>query len=224
MTNEDVVITLSKVSRKKPQDIQPHLSLASLGLSSSFGLSAVRSLLEAGGSGKLPPLGMRMTVGQVIDLATGNGPSAEPAPKAAEVLVTSPPTQESSASPGGISINGMGLGMDMQEIASLPLAGDYRSDTFYAGHFHPSEIATAILRPDVRSHLCGIFCAKEAAKKSHPALLNLRMTELLVTHDPAGRPTLQLMDGDAVGASFAFLLSITHTEHYAAATCLTLER
>ena len=221
MMSDDVVLALSRVSRRKPGDIQPHLSLASLGLSSSFGLSAVRSLLEAGGAGKLPPLGARMTVGQLVDLVAGGEQPAVAAEPSTPVVL---PSAHDEPMPAAMSINGMGLGMDMQEIASLPPASDYRTDAFYTGHFHPSEIATAILRPDVRSHLCGIFCAKEAAKKSHPALLNLRMTELLVAHDPAGRPMLRLVDDVAPGAAFAFLLSITHTEHYAAATCLTIQR
>ena len=108
--------------------------------------------------------------------------------------------------------------MDIQDIASLPVTTDYRAHEFYISHFAPEEIATALLRPDPRAHLCGVFCAKEAAKKSHPDLLNLRMTDFFVSHDPTGRPALHLVDNHRL----KFLLSITHTAEFAAATCLTL--
>jgi holo-[acyl-carrier protein] synthase len=219
-----VVLALSKLSRKNSHDIQPHLSLASLGLTSSFGLSALRSLFESESGKKLPPLSVNMTVEQVIELITGG---------AAEVAVSSPqsaaPLPVTVRGDHGVpardaaqpSLAGIGLGMDMQEIGSLPAVSDYRTDAFYAAHFTQAEIATALLRPDPRAHLCGVFCAKEAAKKSHPALLDLRMTELIVLHDQAGRPAIRLKDDRAHGMRFEFVVSITHTERYAAATCLT---
>ena len=114
----------------------------------------------------------------------------------------------------------IGLGMDMQEIASLPNADDYREHAFYAGNFTPQELATAVLRPNPRAHLCGLFCAKEAAKKSHPALLDVRMSDLSVLPDETGRPVLRVADTVAAAAGLRFLVSITHTDTVAAATCI----
>ena len=214
---EQILAVLAKVARKKPHEIESHLSLASIGLSSSFGLSAVRSLIEAQGFPKLPPLTMRMTVAEVVALAAGGSAVLDVAP----IIVTAPaPRLEHRTG----SLAGLGLGMDMQDIGSMPLAADYRADPFYTAHFHPSEISTAVLRADLRSHLCGIFCAKEAAKKSHPALLELRMTDLLVTHDGMGRPTLQVLAEGVDIDAFEFLLSITHSDCYAAATCISVAR
>jgi holo-[acyl-carrier protein] synthase len=112
--------------------------------------------------------------------------------------------------------------MDMQEIASFPLADDLREHPFYAGNFTPQELATAVLRPNPRAHLCGLFCAKEAAKKSHPALLDVRMADLAVLPDATGRPVLRVADGVAGAAGLRFLVSITHTDAVAAATCVAL--
>jgi holo-[acyl-carrier protein] synthase len=111
--------------------------------------------------------------------------------------------------------------MDMQEIEYLPLAHDYHAHEFYAAHFAPPEISTSILRPNPRAHLCGIFCAKEAAKKSHPMLLNVRMSDFIINHNAAGRPLLNLAASVITEINFQFLLSITHTQQFAAATCLT---
>jgi len=116
----------------------------------------------------------------------------------------------------------VGLGMDMQEIATFPAADDFREHPFYAGAFTPQELATAVLRPNPRAHLCGLFCAKEAAKKSHPALLDVRMSDLCVLPDEAGRPVLRVADGAAAVVGLRFLVSITHTDTVAAATCVTL--
>ena len=212
-----------KISRKKPEQIQPHLSLASLGVSSSFGLSALRSLLEAQSSIKLPPLNANMKVDDLIRLAADGLNPARGRPVSAGVPEDAAPGVAPPAKGIDAALPpGLGLGMDIQDIASLPVAADYRTHEFYVSHFTPEEIATSLLRPDPRAHLCGLFCAKEAAKKSQAGLLNLRMTDFFITHDSAGRPDLQLVDGHHLKNRFRFLLSITHTAQFAAATCLAI--
>ena len=223
MDSHDVISALCRVSRKKPGDIQGHVSLATLGVNSSFGLSALRSLLESGGRTKLPPLNAGMKVNDLLGLFSGGTAGSDqavtqtPAVKTSSVIQSDVPVPNATkASPAN-----MGMGMDMQEIDELPEATDFLTHEFYSSHFAPSEIATAVLRPNPREHLCGIFCAKEAAKKSHPALLNLRMSDLFVSHDKEGRPLLRLAEGTLPEIRFQFILSITHTHRFAAATCLT---
>lgn len=219
MTHPGITAALCRMSRRKPEDLQPHLSLGSLGINSSFGLSALRSLVEAELRVKLPPLTASLRVEELYALAdrlqaTGSAAAVpvRPAPR------TAPQGTSVNVTPG--TALQLGLGLDMQEIDTLPDAADLRSDPFYAAHFSAEEIATALLRPDPRAHLCGIFCAKEAAKKSHPELLPLRMDELRVSHDDSGRPHLHLATAAVDGARFRFTLSITHTARTAAATCL----
>ena len=84
------------------------------------------------------------------------------------------------------------MGLDIQDVASMPVTDDYRADAFYSSAFSAAEIATALLRADPRVHLCGIFCAKEAAKKSNPSLLNEPMSAFAVAHDAQGKPLLSL--------------------------------
>jgi len=227
MDRNAVVAAICRMTRRKPGDVQGHLSLASTGLSSSFGLTALRSVLESQGCGRLPPLAATMTVDAIVDLVVGtpqavDGLATSPAAVPATASPASPasrPATSRSAAAGSLPI---GLGMDMQEIASFPATDDFREHPFYAGTFAPQELATAVLRPNPRAHLCGLFCAKEAAKKSHPALLDVRMSDLCVLPDEAGRPVLRVADSVAAAVGLRFLVSITHTDTVAAATCVAL--
>lgn len=223
MDTNRIIAALCKISRKTPERIQPHLSLASLGVSSSFGLSALRSLLEVQSSAKLAPLNANMKVADIIRLAAKGSDLTAGAELPPRVPTTAGDGAEAPANGFGANLPyAIGLGMDMQDFASLPIAADYRTHEFYISHFTPQEIATSLLRTDPRAHLCGIFCAKEAAKKSQPDLLNLRMTDFFVTHDPAGRPALHIVDEHRLKNRFRFLISITHTSEIAAATCVAI--
>jgi holo-[acyl-carrier protein] synthase len=223
MDSKKVIAAISRISRKKPEDIQGHLSLSTLGLNGSFGLSALRSLLEAENNTKLPPINGNMTVDNLIDLLTGSsrnsGMGVSTAQKSQSPNIEQP-AKNTTNRLAQIPMN-FGQGIDIQEIGELPLASDYRTNEFYSSNFAPSEIATAVLRPDPRAHLCGIFCAKEAAKKSHPTLLNLRMNDFIVHHDTKGRPLLSLSSASFREMNFQFQLSISHTSLFAVASCIT---
>jgi holo-[acyl-carrier protein] synthase len=230
MDRNAVVAAICRMTRRKPGDVQGHLSLASAGLSSSFGLTALRSVLESQGCGRLPALTPTMTIEALVDLVGGapqaaagpaTSPVAVPATVSPAPTVSRPQAPPATARPSAAAMP-IGLGMDMQEIASFPAADDFREHPFYAGTFTPQELATAVLRPNPRAHLCGLFCAKEAAKKSHPALLDVRMSDLCVLPDEAGRPVLRVADGVAAAVGLRFLVSITHTDAVAAATCVAL--
>lgn len=235
MHNQKVIAAIARITRKRPEDIQGHLSLGTLGVSASFGLSALRSILESEKGASLPQLTARMSVDQVIGLVgseatagSDQGGSSVPVrpalgrPKSVPAS-TSKPTHRVALGPmRPLPTANLGMGMDMQDIHSLPEATDMRSHEFYVSHFSPEELSTASLRPDPRAHLCGIFCAKEAVKKSHPELLNLRMNEITVSHDETGRPILRVNEAAISTGRFKFILSITHTDQIAAATCLSI--
>jgi holo-[acyl-carrier protein] synthase len=214
MNEEKVITAISRITRKKAADIKAHISLGTLGLSSSFGLSALRSLLEAECETRIPALHSNLKVGDLLALLSGTELKGDGQTECgSEAATVSFPGQ-----------GNIGLGMDIQEIDLMPSASDYRTHDFYCSHFVATEIATALLKPDPRVHLCGVFCAKEAAKKSHSSLLNLRMTDLLVNHDGQGKPWLRLSDSIVLPYSYDFVLSISHTARIAAATCITVWR
>ncbi len=209
---------IGQLCRTDAGSMQPHRSLRSFGITASLGLSIVRSQIEARTATKLPVITVETTVAELLALATGGDVGGRPS-LPVEVPAR-PPTASTRAtddpSMGGSRV--LGLGLDLQDIDALPRSADFRTDPFYAANFSPSELATAMLRPDPRAHLCGMFCAKEAAKKSHPALIDLRMDSMVVGHDQGGRPVLSLLDPSIV---LSFTISITHTSTFAAATCLT---
>jgi len=103
-----------------------------------------------------------------------------------------------------------GIGLDIEDLDSLPDAHDYREHEFYRDNFAPSEIVYCIQQPDVKASFAGLWAAKEAAIKSGAAkdpLAGLRAIE--ISHDSTGRPTYP-----------GCVLSISHTPKTAAAVCL----
>ena len=234
MDSTKIIAAIARITRMRPNDVHGHVTLATIGLNSSFGLSALRSLLEVEAGRRLPPLTVNMTVDQVLTLFASHSTSIPlPNSTSSPVATTSRSVVRPFAQTASLTaLNSrpmrylppanLGMGMDMQEIASLPRVADFRSDVFYTSHFTSQELATAVLRPEPLTHLCGIFCAKEAAKKSHPELLNVRMNQLFVSHDEHGRPMLNVSNDAIPPGRFQFILSITHTAQVAAATCISI--
>ena len=223
MDRAQVLSTIARVCRRNVGEISDTASLGTLGVTSSLGLTMLRSALEAESRRPCPVLDLEMRVSDVISAVI---PTTDVTRAASESARVDTATVRIPSAPGpslGASQEMLlGVGLDMQEIDSLPLAEDYRTEAFYAGNFSPVEIATAMLRPDARAHLCGVFCLKEAIKKSHPDLLNTRMDEILVSHDSKGKPSAVLSRSLAAAARYRFLVSITHTAKFAAATCVTI--
>ncbi|MBH9576427.1 4'-phosphopantetheinyl transferase superfamily protein [Inhella proteolytica] len=208
MSNDFLTNLLARMTRRS--SISEEATLASLGLSRSFGLGALRAQLEAQLGRRLPVLQPNLSVAALRALLATEG--AAPAAAAAPAEEPSAPTPSGGALP-------LGLGMDVQSLDSLPETDDLRAHPVYAGLFTAAEIAGALLKPEPRRHLCGLFCAKEAAKKAHPLLLNLHPLELEIRHDPAGRPLLRLGDASPAAArALRSLVAITHGKDFSAAT------
>jgi len=127
-------------------------------------------------------------------LPTGPVPHPTPAPAA---------TPAQGASWGGI-------GLDIEDVAALPEAEDYRQDAFYADNFSPAEVAYCLMQANVRASFCGIWAAKEAVLKSGLAPASLsRLIDIQIDHDETGRPTHPNCH-----------LSISHTAQTAVAVCV----
>lgn len=110
-----------------------------------------------------------------------------------DLLATKPIAQRSAARPPAIepiapTLGGLAVGLDIQDVASLPSASDYWDDPFYAGTFGKAEIAYAVLQPEPRTHFAGFWCAKEALRKCDPAFAGVNATAIVVAHEAAGRP------------------------------------
>jgi phosphopantetheine--protein transferase-like protein len=141
------------------------------------------------------------TVSQV--LGAEEAPSAD---GAASNVVTLPVRQSPPTIGGTVGE----IGIDVEEVDSLPLASDYREHPFYRDHFTPIEIAYCIRQSDTRASFCGLWAAKEAILKSGliPSSTHL-MNAFEISHDGSGRPTFP-----------GCRLSISHTSKSAVAVCI----
>jgi phosphopantetheinyl transferase (holo-ACP synthase) len=112
--------------------------------------------------------------------------------------------------------SGVQVGVDVQDIESLPVADDYWVHEFYVGMFDKTEIAYAVTQTDPRIHLTGCWCAKEALRKCDAAFQRVDFRLTVVAHESSGRP--YLVRQSPVGpVRLPHALSLSHTREVATA-------
>ena len=161
---------------------------------------------------ELPINFIPVTFGQMDAILSGKPAAASMALSAADIrpmVLTSPP------------LTGVHVGLDVQDIKSLPLARDYWEHEFYAGMFGACEIAYAVVHPEPRIHLAGFWCAKEALRKCDRSFATAGFETTVVAHDPTGRPYLvwRRATGDVV---LPHALSLSHTGEVATAVVIAI--
>jgi phosphopantetheinyl transferase (holo-ACP synthase) len=104
---------------------------------------------------------------------------------------------------------GLSVGLDVEDIRSLPTADDYWEHEFYRGNFSSSEVAYALLGTDPPTHFAGFWCAKEALRKCDRTFAELSPVLTAVAHESDGRPYLTL-DTEAGIVRLPHALSISH--------------
>ena len=114
---------------------------------------------------------------------------------------------ETVAAVAGVSAGNIGI--DIEELSSLPRAHDFRKDEFYIMNFTPSEIAYCVLQPDPYASFAGLFSAKEAIIKADGRLRSRSFNSIGITHGSEGEP---LYPG--------FHLSISHAGGVAVAVAI----
>ena len=103
----------------------------------------------------------------------------------------------------------LSVGIDIEEVASMPHADDYREHPFYQDNFTASEIAYCLLQANVRASFCGTWAAKEAVLKTGVvAAPEGHLKAIEIKRDGAGRPLFPQCS-----------LSISHTASTAVAMC-----
>ncbi|HEY8970723.1 MAG TPA: 4'-phosphopantetheinyl transferase superfamily protein [Puia sp.] len=111
---------------------------------------------------------------------------------------------------GGVYADNTGsIGIDIEEMSSLPRVHDFRKDEFYTMNFTSSEIAYCVLQPDPYASFAGLFSAKEAIIKADGRLRSRSFNSIGITHGPEGEP---LYPG--------FHLSISHAGGVAVAVAI----
>ena len=221
---ETVIGIIATISGKEKDKFTPDLSLRSLGVTSSIEILKIQSALERKFNQKLPPLGETWTIDRIAAQLGqgGNGNTAIAVAAPNRTAISREPISSDVEQSQPSSFSGLYIGVDIEEIERLPITSNYRTHDFYQSQFSNEEISYALLKPEPRMHLCGIFCAKEALKKSAIELIQLRMDEIQMQHRQ-GRPFIKTIH-DSINARFNFQVSISHSDHYAVATVLAIAR
>jgi phosphopantetheine--protein transferase-like protein len=107
------------------------------------------------------------------------------------------------------NVNELAVGIDMENISSMPLVNDFREDAFYTMNFTAAEIAYCILQNNPCASFAGLFAAKEAIVKADNLFKNKSFNTINIDHLPDGKPVFP-----------GFQVSITHTNDYAAAIAI----
>ncbi|HVS95265.1 MAG TPA: 4'-phosphopantetheinyl transferase superfamily protein [Puia sp.] len=81
-----------------------------------------------------------------------------------------------------------GIGIDIEDIASLPKTTDFRKEEFYKMNFSPEEIAYCILREDPYASFTGLFAAKEAIVKAGGVPDGRSFDTIRIAHSAEGQP------------------------------------
>lgn len=204
---EQVRSVIATMLRVSPAEIVDGSSLAAL--NTSLGSARIRLGLKR--LGLVLPVGAApATFGGLVAALSGESETSTTAASA-----------DSSAKPeaaanGNGGFAGLQVGLDVEDIRSLPVASDYWEHEFYRGSFAKSEIAYAVLHMEPRTHFAGFWCAKEALRKCDPSFAGIAPERTAVAHDVDGRPYLTL-ETEAGPERLAHAVSISHTVDVATA-------
>jgi len=186
------------------EQIQPETSLVAL--NTSLGSARIRLGLKR--LGLNVPATPPATFAGLVAATTGE---AAPIADARPVAV---PRATQATGNGGWA--GLQVGLDVEDIRSLPVAADYWEHEFYSATFARSEIAYAVLQAEPRTHFAGFWCAKEALRKCDGWFVATELNQLAVAHDIDGRPYLTMATGDGP-ERLPHAVSISHTAEVATA-------
>ena len=107
------------------------------------------------------------------------------------------------------NINENNIGIDIENISSLPETNDFRSEGFYLENFSDKEISYCVLQSDPYASFAGLFAVKEAIVKANPKYYNTKFKDINIQHNSQGKPEFNGMN-----------ISISHTESTAVAVAV----
>lgn len=201
-----IVATMLMVS---PGDIDSWTSLKPL--ATSLGSAKLRLAMKRLGLAQ-PAGSLPITFGALVAAVSDEVSVATPPSRGAAF----PNVSNSGNLETGVLPLGLQVGLDVEDIRSLPMTLDFWEDEFYRTTFARSEIAYAVLQAEPRAHFAGFWCAKEALRKCDPAFIALNMAQTAVAHDLAGRPYLTTETESGI-ERLGHALSISHTTEVATA-------
>ncbi len=110
------------------------------------------------------------------------------------------------------------IGVDIEEVTRFEKLISQKSK-LAAKLFSPLEWAYGSSKKNAQT-LTGIWCAKEAVVKAFSAITVLDIRNVHIAHYANGAPFVSQIVSFDFNASYQIALSISHTKHYATATCL----
>lgn len=122
------------------------------------------------------------------------------------------------------------LGIDVVETARIRASIEKFGDRFLRRVFGEGELAYAMSMPRPELHLAARFAAKEAVSKAFGTGIGeqLGWQDVQIARAAGGQPYVVLSEkGKALAARLGgdhVLVSLTHTEHYAAAQAALVRR
>jgi phosphopantetheine--protein transferase-like protein len=124
---------------------------------------------------------------------------------------------------GRAEISGLAVGtvgIDIESTDNLPWSGDPWTEPFYVDNFTGPEIAYCVRQPNPRLSLCGLWSAKEAAKKCGHEFARLRPVDIEIQPDEQGRPTVRAVTAGDAACEPNCVLSISHSGTTCVAVCV----
>jgi phosphopantetheine--protein transferase-like protein len=194
-----------------PEQVAAETSLASLDTS----LGGARLKLGLKRLGLSMPTGSSpATFGELEAILFGNASAQSPVARSGVEI-------DATVAPAYAALAGVQVGIDVQDVSSLPTANDYWEHEFYVGMFDKSEIASAVVQSDPRTHLAGYWCAKEALRKCDPSFIKVGFESIVVAHERDGRPYMQWQTASGL-VRLPHALSLSHTGQLATAVVIAL--
>ena len=120
----------------------------------------------------------------------------------------------------------LGLGIDIIEVARVKASHDRFGDRFLNRILLPDEIAYCQTHKNPAPFLAGRFAAKEAISKAFGTGIGAELgwRDMEIAHKASGEPYVMLHGKGkellAARGAQRLLVSLSHTEHYAAATAI----
>jgi len=195
--NDQIIHTVSKYIKVPVEQITTQTVIDRSAVASSIILHRMYAQLANEGIA-VKDYTVIKTFGQLLANVNGSeSPAATPA------------TFDGRSTASSVHSNELPIGIDIENISSLPIVNDFREDAFYTMNFAPAEIAYCILQTNPYASFTGLFAAKEAIVKADNRYKNNAFNTIIIDHLPDGKPAFP-----------GFQLSISHTTELAIAVAV----
>jgi phosphopantetheine--protein transferase-like protein len=209
-TPESLQAVVAALMGMEPAAVSPDLALTGSRLQGSLARTRLYVTIEERLGVACQAAYTARTYGELHAAVFGQRPGGALAPISTARAVSPADARENGARPG------LACGIDIEMVASLPVAADYWSEAFYRATFTPAEIAYCLLQERPLPHFAARWCAKEALKKCDPAYLAADLRTLEVASSPDGMPYLCAVT-EGRSTPLPFVVSLSHTPELAVA-------